>query len=740
MPTLSELAKTQQTTTTPSAQGGAVARPASATIETAKTIDRSAGLAQDIGKMFGGILEQHQDASEYAGKRVGTDNLVEYKRGMNEIANLYAGKEKVTSSDMVEKSRLEQGLYETHMQKGTFSDNKLANQAFKDTYAVPATDNLFANKIQNNENRVALFKDETKTDVSFAIGYLGSDIHPENIATFKQQYVDAGLNPNEVDRLTLTSLDNSIVTEVRNNPSSYYDDAGNINQEKLDALVGATYKPYSQSENEGIVGAISESSERVNNHIETEANRQSQVYMNEATSIAKSMLWTGEPYTDENGVTYHFAQAYKNFEEKINADFPLLTKENHTQIMNMYRTAKDGSSGVASALVSDWMHRVKTFIEEPQNATSNPDNTKFVSLSREGEYLTLTEGLTPSQRQSVKNKLDSYTRRQTNLNTVQNTFRIFTKEDLRVTMKNGIKNEDGSIIKPDDVRKVAETNILQTTQFMKETDVSAEGGTQTYTKEMKYLEKLQWSLDGNQPKLYADNNTILKNGVNIDQMSENDIKQLATYVDYQLARGKTKEFIQYKTQLQSAMQILSKGDTPVEEGGISKDQSVLAAKTVLKDAGTNNWIQRQGTDVRKRFNDSVIKIFDEGGEWFTAFNTPTSDGTTDNLMATYNGALDEESILSFVESHDSADFGETFGSDKIRVVVPANINKVDFKTMVNKMVTNAQKENPEIGYNDLSFIPNNNGTDLTYELKANVKGQLKSLGFINKRNTDIKGN
>ncbi|WP_438971898.1 hypothetical protein [Methylophaga sp.] len=42
--------------------------------------DKSAALVKDIGKMFGGILESHQEASEYAGKRVGTDNLVEFKK------------------------------------------------------------------------------------------------------------------------------------------------------------------------------------------------------------------------------------------------------------------------------------------------------------------------------------------------------------------------------------------------------------------------------------------------------------------------------------------------------------------------------------------------------------------------------------------------------------------------------------------------------------------------------------
>lgn len=195
MPTLSELAKTQQRTQVGGAQAGGVSAPAATNIQPTQQIDKSAGLAKDIGKMFGGILQEHQQASEYAGKRVGTDNLIEYKQTLKNIDTAFANKEVITSADMIEKSRLEQGVYEAYMQKGSFGDNELANQAFKDTYAVPATDDLFNRKESNNKLRVSLHKKEVKEKVASDINTYGKNIDQTTIGTLKDELRDSGTDP-----------------------------------------------------------------------------------------------------------------------------------------------------------------------------------------------------------------------------------------------------------------------------------------------------------------------------------------------------------------------------------------------------------------------------------------------------------------------------------------------------------------------------------------------------------------
>jgi len=200
MPTLSDLAKTQQTTQVGSAQSGGVGSAGGTNIQATKIIDRSEGLIKDIGKMLGTTVTAVADASEYAGKRVGIDNLSEYKKSMDIIDATYKGKANLTSADMVEKSRLEQGAYELHMQKGSFGDNSLANQAFKDTYAVPATNNLFKNKAANEAKRSALFGIEEDRAVQDEIEAIGKDFDTAtHYDAFRTRMSNANNNPDKVD-------------------------------------------------------------------------------------------------------------------------------------------------------------------------------------------------------------------------------------------------------------------------------------------------------------------------------------------------------------------------------------------------------------------------------------------------------------------------------------------------------------------------------------------------------------
>lgn len=337
MATLSELARTQQTTSAPQAQSVATGSATPTSIQATQTVNKSAGLAKDIGKMFGGLMQEHQQASEYAGKRVGTDNLVEYKKEMGRIAEYYAGKENLTSADMVEKSRSEQGIYEHYMQRGHFGDNELANQAFKDTYARPATDNLFATKTQNESNRVKLFQHETKRDVTYAIEYLGDDINAEVIDSFKDMYRDAGLPQDDIDTLVVNAATDGLTTTFNENFSAYMDEAGNLNDIGIDNAIDKAYRHYLHSPNEMIRNAMSKQKKAVKSFMDTKSKEARNDYFNKALTLGKASTFTGAPYTGKDGTYYHFASTAEEFMGIIKKNFPLLTEVDNQKIELLYK-------------------------------------------------------------------------------------------------------------------------------------------------------------------------------------------------------------------------------------------------------------------------------------------------------------------------------------------------------------------------------------------------------------------
>ena len=240
MATLSQLAQTQQRTTVGAAQSGSVGAPASTNIQPTQQIDKSASLAKDIGKMFGGILESHQQASEYAGKRVGTDNLVEYKKQMNSISSAYILKEDLTSSDIVEKTRLEQGVYEHYMQKGVFVDNDLANQSFRDTYSDPAGEHLLGQKALNDKQWVSLHADEEMAGIKSEMTLSAGVYNLENIRTWQARLKAIKKDPNLIWEEAAVGLNqafnNDFIDGVHSTRLKAYLQDGALTQAGLDNL------------------------------------------------------------------------------------------------------------------------------------------------------------------------------------------------------------------------------------------------------------------------------------------------------------------------------------------------------------------------------------------------------------------------------------------------------------------------------------------------------------------------
>jgi len=251
--TLSELAKTQQSTTVGQAPSGAVGAPTSATIQPTQQIDKSADLVKDIGKMFSTTLQTHQQASEYAGKRVGTDNLVEYKKQMSGIAQLYTDKPRVTSADMAEKTRLEQGIYEAFMQKGAFGDNPLANQGFKDTYAVPATNDLLKNKESNLALKTKLFTNEEIQAIGLEMTLTNGTFTDENVKVWQDRLRDVGQDPQAIWTGVAQGLNSSFTNKFKDGVDSVeltkYLDEGLMSQSAVDNLFNDTYGGFAKRTN-----------------------------------------------------------------------------------------------------------------------------------------------------------------------------------------------------------------------------------------------------------------------------------------------------------------------------------------------------------------------------------------------------------------------------------------------------------------------------------------------------------
>lgn len=185
MATLDELATAGQTTSVSNLPVQSISAGSGARVQTAQVIDNSEKLARDLGKLMGGVVKEHQKASDYAGRITGNDNLAEFSKAMDTLEAQYALKENLTSSDYAQKSVLEEQLFTKHMEKGSFGDNELANTGFKDTFAKPATNLLFKTKTTNAKKQFTLHAQEEETKVASEIDDMGSNATIDNINVWK---------------------------------------------------------------------------------------------------------------------------------------------------------------------------------------------------------------------------------------------------------------------------------------------------------------------------------------------------------------------------------------------------------------------------------------------------------------------------------------------------------------------------------------------------------------------------
>ena len=722
MATLSELAKTQQTTTVGGAQSGSVGSAGGTSIQPTQIIDKSAGLAKDIGKMFGGLLQEHQQASEYAGKRVGTDNLVSYKQEMGKIADMYASKADVTSSDMIEKSRLEQGVYEEFLQKGTFADNPLANQAFRDTYADPAADHVLRLKKTNSDKQVALFKDETKRDVSFSVGALGSDINAENIKTFKQQYSDAGLDPVAVDGLVLNAASDSLTVEVNNNHSLYYDAGGNINTEAVDAMFKDKYKHYVGSDNKAIVAELSKTKETMDTFLKGKANQARVEYTNQAMNRGRSLTWDGQPYTDENGITYKFASNYKEFEKTVSEEFPLLTTENHTQVMNLYRTKKSSKDGMNS-LATKYMASTKFNLIDKKFPSGQPIDKKtikeYASWNNTIQTMAKQGLISESKAIAAEFRQKTLQRQYDNQQTIFNDMGVNNTETLIKKSEVGGTNPNGETITGNEYMKqykITEDNIAQVVDSIDTDtiDVKTAGGVrQELTKRFDASVRYAQAQGKNRPALFNRYDASISDVSGTPKAVE-EMQKMLQYIEYSKANGNNKYYA-YDKELNQLKQVLYKTDADGKL--LPKEERAQRASIIMQSMATDIYRNTNSKESLRTAVKAVNEIATGESRYFTSIDTPVPQGTAQNIMKLYKGSADELSIKQEVESYEYYDAGGTTGFDKSRVAIPKGLDKPKFGRYVNTIlkVYNTNRED-KLDAGDVEFVVGNDGTDLTYRI------------------------
>lgn len=734
MPTLSELAKTQQTTSVQNAQGGAVASAGGTSIAPTKVVDNSAALTKDIGKMMGGMVQQHQEASTYAGKRVGTDNLVSYKSDMNKLAAYYADKGDLTSSDMVAKNREEQGIFETYMQKGHFGDNALANESFKDTYASPAYDNLLRTQTQNNDRRKALFKDETKTEITHEIEFLGSDINAENLATYKQRYKSAGLDPESVTALYLAAAGTSLEKEMNNHHDIYYNKAGTINQEAVNGLVDEKYALVLTTDNEKIASDLSSVRQASDTFIKKQANVAHTAYMSLATSKAYSLIHKGKPFPDKNGITHYYVGSGEEFQREITANFGLLNEVDNEKIMQIYKEETKAGSSSNDYLVTDFVtrHQREIIDLEDNNKPVKPETVeKFIE---EATWILGSGAFSQSGKFRVMKVLKDATIIKENNDQIGSEIQAVLTGQLPI--KDAKRNidegttrtaQDGNtyLVKDTQYDNIYKNEISITETNLRGMDVKSDDGKKTFQQTLYKADVLQETLDGGTPKIFDFYDKVIKDKTNISTMSGDEIRQFVQYGDYQLTAN-VEQFAGYQRNLAVMDSYIRELDKDTEMPIAEKENAIKAfARSTL------DW-QMTPKNAITMWNKALDDVKTGNNYMMTAFNTRGATNLNNVLQSIYMGEYNEDDIEKFVDSYEFYDLGSgNITRDNQRVLLPSSMTKGKMDFLMEEYLKPEGIDQGDVMLEAFRSHGSSGSINIGYRVMyKSTNGQVKSLGDL----------
>jgi len=726
---LNTIAGTRRTTTAPNANM-INSNIASAIVQPTKQVDNTQALIGDIGKMLGGLVKTHQKASKVAGERVGVDNLIAYKNEMDTLNQQYASKKNLTSSDFINKTAQEKLIYDKYMEKGVFKDNEIANQGFKDTYGIPATKLLMSKKLQNINNQKKLFIKEEVTDISNSVHNLDFMLNKTIIDGFKKRYADIGLDPKDVDKMVLQRRSTTLATEIKNNTSEYFTAGGQIKQDKIDALIGDTYSTYINSKDSELISKINKSKEQVNSYIETRANQAKRDYYNSAVSVASAYTFKGVPYTDENGITHHFANQ-KEYENMLSVQFPELSKTDHTKLMDKYKDLTTVKNAQASIKI--WKNNFDEKVNKILNAGFTPDKDTVQSLIKEAGILIKSKTLTSTQEATIKIELEKAKAIQSGNNIVNGIIDNVvdgktTIEDAIDTINRGMVNPfNNKLISHTQFNTIAEKRISDISQNISNIKMDKDNIPKFHNK-LKELNKLEKLTTGDTPSLFSRFDNILRDKTNIDNMSMNDIHQFIEYIKYQHDNNPSGIYQAYFGDVVAVQQKLN--DLALDAKTPSSEK-LINAKVYMKNMLKFPNVPPNGRILMAKAVKNYIG--DKG------FNETTAQGISHVLMTLYTGAnYSNDNLKKFIntfETYDMPSAGHIFSNK--RIIKSQSFKDSHVEWLINAEIKAYNKDihHTKIGLNDvepIAFTKTKNGeaTGIAYYLMVETPNGMQSIGEL----------
>ena len=747
--TLSQTANTSRTTTAPNAHLNSVSTGGGSRTQPTQIVDSTSKLIGDIGKMFGKGVKQHQQASEFAGEYVGVDNMTSYKKELAVLDEEFARNASPTSVDVSKKMNDEELIYQKYMDKGAFGENDLANEGFKKTYGRPATGLKQQRAVRNTAMKTALFTKEEKEDISDKINTLDFDINKETVKSFKARYRNVGLDANDVDAMVYTRINNGVAKYVQENANEFFDAGGNAIKGKFESYMKDAYKIFEDTNSDSLKGAIAKSGKQLDSYVEREGKKIESEYYAGASALARASTWMGKPYTDENGVTHTFVPTYAEFERTINAKYPLMSKQAHTQVMNMYKK-KTGSGGGSSTSLYVDMDLDK--YSQTNSAGQNFVEGQYEVTRAEAVALINSGTLTASKQATMVKKVYKIDRDQRHIIHAGNEITTISSdnvEEMKELINKGDKDAEGYPVTGSVYRVQAERQLSDIEEKITSNTMNSPEAVQEFRIMADKAKQYSTALGISQPKIFKQFDTSLKDysggGRSLESM-----KQLSEYVKYRYDNGEATMGFKM-SDVRHLDQILEKKD---KDGNIDVTLNRRNANTFMAKMATSTTGKSNSTVIEKEFEENIIGM-GKGSEWGAIINTDmplNTAGVLQEMYASNGGSTNSKDIAKYVNSFDTYDVGSgvfsgakdgegvlgtvggaikgaalgLYNSDRYRVMLPVGVSGGQFSSYLSKIL---KRTDNQYDRNDLDFVPQTDGHELSYRVVA----QGRYLGTISKR-------
>ncbi len=489
-----------------------------------------------------------------------------------------------------------------------------------------------------------------------------------------------------------------------------------------------------KTDDEGIIKTIGNQSKVTKSAIDSQAKTVRLEYEALATRIGQAALYNGQPYKDENGVWHRHAGSFANYESIVSSQFPELTKEAHTQIMNLYKEATtDAASG--NAQYTNWFFENKKFEEFNANDEVYLPH-EYDKQIEWGQHLIQNTELSATKKNNIKNKITLTKRLQNRSIVIRTNMHTISVQDAQKNIAKG-NTIDGFSVGGDTYKAHYEKHLAERADIAKDINVDSQEGQVALNKEFNATARDAKILKIKNPPLFQQYKNNFED-VSGGAKSLNEMKQSVAYYRYATVNGdqSMKHYEPYMVQLE---QIIMNTDEDVTDV-----QRTNRGNAYMQGIANNVTAKKNDVNTKKFFTTSTEYI--ASGERyldFTAIPVPTD--TDQHMMEIYTGVRTEAEIQSHVDSYEYYDSG-VGGYDEYRVAVPKGLAKREFGGYVDHIVDGYNGGKSVFGFgdkidtDDIYFEVGNDGTDLTYRINTVVNGKVRHIGNITSENYEyIKG-